>query len=61
MMEGEISRLLLRMRLKKAYHHFDGKSLMVEKFVNFKMEVSVIAARNTKGDIATYPPGGKYS
>ena len=28
---------------------------MVEKFVNFKMEVSVIAARNTKGDIATYP------
>jgi len=28
---------------------------MVEKFVNFKMEVSVIAARNTKGDIVTYP------
>ena len=28
---------------------------MVEKFVNFKMEVSVIAARNTKGDIAAYP------
>jgi len=42
-------------KIEKAYHHFDGKSLMVEKFVNFKMEVSVIAARNTKGDIATYP------
>ena len=41
--------------IEKAYHHFDGKSLMVEKFINFKMEVSVIAARNTKGDIATYP------
>jgi len=41
--------------IEKAYHHFDGKSLMVEKFVNFKMEVSVIASRNTKGDIATYP------
>ena len=41
--------------IEKAYHHFDGKSLMVEKFVNFKMEVSVIAARNTKGDIVTYP------
>jgi len=41
--------------IEKAYNHFDGKSLMVEKFVNFKMEVSVIAARNTKGDIATYP------
>jgi len=41
--------------IEKAYHHFDGKSLMVEKFVNFKMEVSVIAARNTKGEIAAYP------
>jgi len=40
--------------IEKAYQHFDGKSLMVEKFVNFKMEVSVIAARNTKGDITTY-------
>ena len=41
--------------VEKAYLYFDGKSLMVEKFVNFKMEVSVIAARNTKGDITTYP------
>ena len=41
--------------VEKAYQYFDGKSLMVEKFVNFKMEVSVIAARNTKGDITTYP------
>ena len=41
--------------IEKAYQHFDGKSLMIEKFVNFKMEVSVIAARNTKGDITTYP------
>ena len=41
--------------IEKAYQHFDGKSLMVEKFVNFKMEVSVIAARNTKGNIAIYP------
>ena len=41
--------------IEKAYQHFDGKSLMVEKFVDFKMEVSVIAARNTKGEIAAYP------
>ena len=41
--------------VEKAYQRFDGKNLMVEKFVNFKMEVSVIASRNTKGDIATYP------
>jgi len=41
--------------IEKAYQHFEGKSLMVEKFVNFKMEVSVIAARNTNGNITTYP------
>ena len=34
---------------------FAGKTLMVEKFVNFQKEVSVIAARNTKGEISTYP------
>ena len=34
---------------------FEGKPLMVEEFVDFKMEVSVIAARNTNGQIQTYP------
>ena len=34
---------------------FSGKTLMVEKFVKFEKEVSVIAARNTKGKISTYP------
>ncbi len=29
--------------------------MFLEKFVDFKMEVSVIAARNTKGEISTYP------
>ena len=38
--------------IEKAYQHFEGKSLMVEKFVNFKMEVSVIAARNTNGNLS---------
>lgn len=41
--------------LDKAYNTFAGKTLMLERFVDFKMEVSVIAARNTKGQIATYP------
>ena len=41
--------------IEKAYQHFDGKSLMIEKFVDFKMEVSVIAVRNTRGEIAAYP------
>ena len=41
--------------LEKAYNTFAGKSLMLEKYVDFKMEVSVIAARNTHGQITTYP------
>jgi 5-(carboxyamino)imidazole ribonucleotide synthase len=34
---------------------FDGKSLMVEQFVEFEMEISVIAARSTTGEIQTFP------
>ncbi|MCH7757970.1 MAG: 5-(carboxyamino)imidazole ribonucleotide synthase [Thaumarchaeota archaeon] len=41
--------------VQKAFNHFKVKNLMLEKFVQFKMEVSVIAARNTKGQIKTYP------
>ena len=41
--------------LKRAYVEFGDQSLMLEKYVNFRMEVSVIAARNTKGEIVTYP------
>lgn len=40
---------------QKAYNYFTGQKLMLEKFIPFKMEVSVIAARNTKGQIRTYP------
>ena len=38
-----------------AFDYFKGQKLMLERFVPFKMEVSVIAARNTKGQIKTYP------
>ena len=41
--------------VQKAYDYFKGQKLMLEKFVPFKMEVSVIASRNTKGEIKTYP------
>jgi len=41
--------------VQKAFDYFKGINLMLEKFVPFKMEVSVIAARNTKGQIKTYP------
>jgi len=42
-------------QIQKAFDYFKGQKLMLEKFVPFKMEVSVIAARNTKGQIKTFP------
>ena len=41
--------------ISTAFDYFKGQKLMLEKFIPFKMEVSVIAARNTKGEIKTYP------
>ena len=41
--------------IHKAFDYFKEKNLMLEKFVHFKVEVSIIAARNTKGQIKTYP------
>ncbi|MFB5607624.1 MAG: 5-(carboxyamino)imidazole ribonucleotide synthase [Candidatus Nitrosomaritimum yanchengensis] len=38
-----------------AFDYFQGQKLMLEKFIPFKMEVSVIAVRNTEGEIKTYP------
>lgn len=41
--------------VQKAFDYFKGQPLLLEKFVPFSMEVSVIASRNTKGQIKTYP------
>ena len=41
--------------ISDACEHFKGRSMMLEKFVPFVMEVSVIAARSTRGEIKTYP------
>lgn len=42
-------------QVSQAYKYFDEKPTMLEKVIDFQMEVSVIAARNTNGQIATYP------
>ncbi|MBA0908285.1 MAG: 5-(carboxyamino)imidazole ribonucleotide synthase [Nitrosarchaeum sp.] len=42
-------------QIQKAFDYFNGKKLMLEKFIQFKMEVSIIAARNTKGEIKIFP------
>ncbi|MFQ5572730.1 MAG: 5-(carboxyamino)imidazole ribonucleotide synthase [Nitrosopumilaceae archaeon] len=41
--------------INKAFEFIGNKTMFLEKFIDFKMEVSVIAARNTKGEITTYP------
>jgi len=41
--------------IQKGFDYFKGQNLILEKFVRFKMEVSVIAVRNTKGQIKTFP------
>ena len=41
--------------VSKGFKQFEGQPMMLEKFVDFRMEVSVIAARNTIGKIATFP------
>ena len=41
--------------IQKAFDYFQGQNLLLEKYIPFKMEVSVIASRNTKGQIKTYP------
>ena len=41
--------------VEAAYDYFKGQPLLLEKFVPFAMEVSVIASRNTKGQIKTFP------
>jgi 5-(carboxyamino)imidazole ribonucleotide synthase len=39
----------------KALAHFSGRQIMVEKFVNFKKEISIMVARNSSGTISYFP------
>jgi 5-(carboxyamino)imidazole ribonucleotide synthase len=38
-----------------AYNSFDNRELFAEKYVNFKKEISIMVARNNKGQITTFP------
>ena len=42
-------------QISEAYEYFAGKPVYIERRVDFSAEVSVIAARNTKGQIKSYP------
>jgi len=41
--------------IEQAFEFIGNRKMFLEKFVDFKMEVSVIAARSTKGKISAYP------
>lgn len=36
---------------------FNGRSLMLQKYIPFDSEISIISARNTQGEISTFPVG----
>ena len=55
MMEKGITKLILIMMSKRHLIILRGNPLLLEKFIPFEMEVSVISARNTKGQIKSYP------
>ena len=40
-------------QVEQAYERFSDRPTMLERIIDFQMEVSVIAARNTKGQIVT--------
>ncbi len=41
--------------ISKALTYFSGRQCMVEKFVNFKKEISIMVARNSSGTITYFP------
>lgn len=41
--------------ISKAMTYFTGRQCMVEKFVNFKKEISIMVARNLSGTISCFP------
>lgn len=41
--------------ISKAMTYFSGRQCMVEKFVNFKKEISIMVARNLSGTISYFP------
>jgi 5-(carboxyamino)imidazole ribonucleotide synthase len=40
-----------------AFSYFTGKQCMVEEFVDFKKEISIMIARNSSGEISSFPIG----
>jgi len=41
--------------IEKGIRYFEGRKCMIEKFVHFTKEVSIMIARNTRGQITSFP------
>jgi 5-(carboxyamino)imidazole ribonucleotide synthase len=41
--------------VKRGIQYFEGRRCMIEKFIHFTKEVSVMVARNTRGHTVTFP------
>jgi 5-(carboxyamino)imidazole ribonucleotide synthase len=44
-----------REQVSKAFNNFSKNELMVEKYVPFTKEISIMVARNPSGDVASFP------
>jgi 5-(carboxyamino)imidazole ribonucleotide synthase len=44
-----------REQVREAFNYFSGNELMVEKFVSFTKEISIMIARNPSGEVASFP------
>jgi 5-(carboxyamino)imidazole ribonucleotide synthase len=42
-------------QIQKAFSYFSGNELMVERFVPFTKEISIMVARNPSGEVASFP------
>ena len=47
--------LTSRERIPQALSYFNGKECMLEELLQFKKEISVMVARNSKGQIESFP------
>ena len=41
--------------VKRGIQYFEGRRCMIEKFIHFVKEVSIMVARNTRGQIVSFP------
>ena len=41
--------------IDKGIQYFEGRKCMIEKFIHFTKEVSIMVARNTRGQITSFP------